>query len=329
MSNEIRSEKHRRNIELEKTLECLQSLIEPVELEKIKDYKFPKLPVIFIVGCARSGSTLLLQYLAETKLFAYPSNLISRFYYAPVIGAMIQRVLVDLDFKNELLGESMKLENAYGSTLGKTEGALSPNEFWYFWRRFFVFNDIQKISSVEISQEVKQVFLRELAGIQEIFRKPIVMKGMIMNWEIPLLADFSDNFYFIHIKRDVVSNAVSLLNARKEYYSDVSKWYSFKPPNYQSLTELAPEEQVLHQVLETNKEIEEGLSAIGSTRSFCTTYEDFCTDPVSILEKMDERFLLDLDIENMDRSLTFNISNKNRSEEHFDSVMKAYDKIKC
>src|SRR5262245_47802783 len=66
----------------------------------------PRLPVVFVVGPPRSGTTLAMQWLAATGVFAWPSNLLSRFYEAPYVGALIQQVVTNpsLDFAGELTG---------------------------------------------------------------------------------------------------------------------------------------------------------------------------------------------------------------------------------
>ena len=38
--------------------------------------------VVLVVGGPRSGSTVMMQWLASSGVFAYPSNLLSRFYRA-------------------------------------------------------------------------------------------------------------------------------------------------------------------------------------------------------------------------------------------------------
>ena len=138
-----RQKDFKRNKNLEDLIQEINSILVPSENRILEHYHMPKFPVIFIVGCARAGSTIMLQWLANTGQFAYPTNLISRFYATPYIGAKIQQLLTDsrFNFRDELSYNSMAIE--YISDLGKTQGVLSPNEFWYFWRRFFHYGEIQ------------------------------------------------------------------------------------------------------------------------------------------------------------------------------------------
>ena len=127
-----RQAEFQRNENLERLLKEINSILEAAEDTILIHYRMPKYPVIFVVGAPRCGSTLVMQWLARTGKFAYPSNLLSRFYGAPYIGAKIQKLITDpeYDFNNELF--DFDNEISFESNLGKTKGALEPNEFWYF-----------------------------------------------------------------------------------------------------------------------------------------------------------------------------------------------------
>jgi hypothetical protein len=285
MQNSKRLEHHRKNQELEKTLGILERILSKAESEACPRLATGQYPIIFIMGCARCGSTLLHQFLANTKVFAYPTNLLSRFYYSTYIGSLIQQVLYDFDSKGELLGE-LKDTLDYSSSLGKTSGPFAPHEFWYFWRRFFHFHDIQQLNDSELATVDGDTFKSEIYNICQSFNAPLVMKGMIMNWHIPYLHDLIDNAYFIHIKRDTKFNAQSLLKARLDFFGTQEEWYSFKPPTYDQLKRLSPEEQVVLQVIHTNDAIANGLSEIPADKQISINYEDFCVDPDMFLENL-------------------------------------------
>src|SRR5689334_1008692 len=87
----------RRNSKLEELLRETNQLLAPSEAAAVADFRMPRFPVVLIVGAARSGSTVTMQWLAQTGTFAYPTNLLSRFYGAPSIGARIQQILTKYD----------------------------------------------------------------------------------------------------------------------------------------------------------------------------------------------------------------------------------------
>lgn len=280
MDNDKRLSGHQKNNELEFVLKTLEkTIIDPAKTATYKsDY-----PKIFIVGCARSGSTLLSQLLANYSDWCYPTNLMSRFYYAPYVGAMIQKMLYDLDDKEELFGKQTTKLNNFKSTLGKTKDALSPNEFWYFWRRFFKFDNIQKMSDEELENVDVYYFLNSIHSIQDVFKKPLFMKAMILNWHIDFLYNKVPNSYFIYIKRDTIYNAQSLLKARENFFGNLDEWYSFKPPEFNQIIKKTPVQQVINQVNVTNSAIETQLYKIDASKHISITYEDLCANPVNTL----------------------------------------------
>lgn len=278
MDNKKRLSAHQKNSELEFILKTLEStVVDPARTQNF-DSDHPK---IFIVGCARSGSTLLTQLLTSYTDWCYPTNLMSRFYYAPYTGVLIQKMFYDLDERGELYGKQSTDFNDINSILGKTIGALSPNEFWYFWRRFFKFDDIQKMSNDELENVDTSYFLNSLHSIQHAFKKPMFMKAMILNWHIDFLHKIVPNSYFIYIKRDTIFNAQSLLVARQKFFGNLDEWYSFKPPEFTQIAKKQPVQQVIEQVNVTNAAIENQLQRIDASKHISITYEELCADPVN------------------------------------------------
>lgn len=283
MDNKKRQTTHQKNSKLEFILKTLENtIIDPAKTQAFEsDY-----PKIFIVGCARSGSTLLTQLLANHTDWCYPTNLLSRFYYAPYTGALIQRMLYDLDERGELYGKQTREFTVNESILGKTNGALSPNEFWYFWRRFFKFGDIQKMSDDELETVDASYFLNSLNSIQYVFKQPLFMKAMILNWHIDYLHKNVPKSYFIYIKRDPIFNAQSLLMARENFFGNIDEWYSFKPPEFNQLAKKLPVQQVMEQVKVTNTAIENQLKGIDVSKQISITYEELCAHPEKVFSNI-------------------------------------------
>src|SRR5690606_19731129 len=307
MENEQRQDRYKKIGELETLFREMEELLKVPEAQAIERFSRPTKPIFFIVGCARSGSTLLYQYLASTGLFAYPTNLMSRFYFAPYLGARIQQMLLDFDRNGEIFSRPDK--KAFTSDLGKTFGPSEPHEFWYFWNRFFKFGEIQKLSDEELRNVDVTLFLKELAAIEYAFGKPLLMKAMKMNWHIPYLAGLANNIYFIFVKRDVLYNAQSLLLALKKFFGNYEGWYSFKPPNYDVIRQTPYYEQVIDQVYETNDAVEEGLSRIPAGRYIKIQYEEFCQNPNLILDELGRIVPVDGKESKVDNSL-FSVTNK-------------------
>lgn len=290
---EGRVEQFQRNVKLECLLKEINEDLKVSELAVLQQEHKKKYPIILVMGALRSGTTLMMQWLANTGEFGYPSNLLSRFYDAPIIGAKIQNLLLnpEYDFRNEIFDFSKKVE--YNSQNGKTQGALAPNEFWYFWRRFFLYQELQQdyISNQELNESFdKQVFVKELMGICDVFKKPFAMKGMIANYNIEFLDQILQNVVFIYVKREPCANIESVLEARIRQFGDVNQWYSFRIPEMEQLIKIRePEIQVAGQLYYINKAIENGLSKVSENRKMVVQYEDFCDHPEIYYHQLREK----------------------------------------
>lgn len=285
--NSKRTSYFKKDASLETALSDLNELIEDVECP-IKSNEAQS-PIILIMGCARSGSTLLLQWLASTGLFSYPSNLIARFYTNPYLGIRTQQALLEFDPLNQLDFKETKLD--FSSSLGKTNGALGPSEYWYFWRTFFNFkDDAQILSQDQLDTIDGNTFIKKLLAFEQLTNKPLAMKGMLLNWHIPYLYSLNQKFLFINVNRDPFLNAQSLLMARENFFGDRSKWYSFKPAEYKELKDENPLTQVAGQVLFTRKAIAAGLSQIPEENIMNLEYADFCSNPKGFLDILVHKF---------------------------------------
>lgn len=255
-------------------------------------------PLILVMGPLRSGTTLFTQWLANTGLVAYPTNLLSRFYQAPILGSKIQLLLTDprYNFRDELGEFSQQAD--YSSENGKTKGALAPNEFWYFWRRFLSEPSRDVWSDCELSRTMDvSTMLAELKGMMNVFQKPFAAKGMLFNYNIPFLNSIFDKIIFVQIRRNPVTNVESILQARSRQLGSENAWYSFKIPEYEDLKSLSPVMQASGQVHFINKAVDEGMKSVQEHRKLIVDYEDFCLNPSQYFSEL----LSKLDMDNKTR----------------------------
>ncbi len=286
MHNDRRAPTYRRNPDLEALLAELSALLEPVEQGIMARYERPRYPVLFVVGVPRSGSTLLMQWLAQTGYFAYPTNLLSRFYAAPYIGARIQQLLTDPRYSfNDELRDLASMPDLI-SDLGKTRGALSPNEFWYFWRRFIPNAQPRRLTPEEEQQVDGKGLSAELAALEAVFNQPLALKALILQLNLPWLAGFFNQPLFLHITRHPFYTLQSLLLARERYFGDRAGWYSIQPPEYAWLQARDPVEQVAGQVYFTQRGVEAGLAQLPPANVLTIGYERFCAAPGEIFGRI-------------------------------------------
>ncbi len=274
-----RSAEFTRNATLEQLLDELNSLLGPANQALVSDAQ-ERFSKVLVMGPLRSGTTLFTQWLAATGLTAYPTNLLSRFYGAPLVGAKIQQLLTDsrYNFRNEILDFNSTIN--FSSENGKTKGALAPNEFWYFWRRFLPFRDLDYLPDDELRKRADLAGLRgELNALANFFEKPFSLKAMIMNQNIPVLDSLFDKVLFVWVRRDPIFNIQSALAARKRQYGDIRTWYSFKIKEYPRLEGLEPLESVTGQVHAINRSVQSALDSVPEHKKLVVQYEDFCRDP--------------------------------------------------
>jgi len=295
MHNEenTRTESFKRNPSLESFLREINDNLYEAE-KKILEKKVPEFPIVFIMGPLRSGSTLITQWLANSGIVAYPTNLMSRFYKAPIMGAKIQMLLTDerYNFRNEIRDFNSKVD--FSSENGKTKGALAPNEFWYFWKNFLpeTTRDYWKNEELFAQADIEKM-LGEFAGITDVFQKPFALKGMNLNYNIDFLDKVFEKAVFIHSKRDPLTNIASILKARERQLGSIEKWYSFKIPEYETLAKCSPYEQAAGQVHYINQAVEKGLEHVPEHKKITIQYEDFCKNPKyfydELIQKMNKQ----------------------------------------
>jgi hypothetical protein len=291
--SEKRTGAFRRNELLEKLLTELNADLQPAERMLTARYRQTsgmQFPLILIMGPLRSGTTLFTQWLANTSLVAYPTNLLSRFYQAPIIGAKTQLLLTDprYNFRDEL-GEFVQQAD-FESENGKTRGVLAPNEFWYFWRRYLADPARDVWTDDELRQSMDaQAMLAELKGMMDVFQKPFAAKGMLFNYNIPFLDAVIDKVLFVQIRRESAANVASVLEARKRQLGSEAAWYSFKIPEYESLQNLDPVSQAAGQVHYIDRAVTQGLSQVAEHRKLVVQYEEFCRDPQRTFDQLSEK----------------------------------------
>ena len=267
------------NEKLENIIQELSDLLFPIQKQIQKKYKQNKYPFLFIIGCPRSGTTLFLQWLASLNLFSYPTNVLNRFAYAPYIGAQIQKILFDKEFDFSREFSDINSNVSFFSNLGKSKGALSTNEFQYFFRNYINKFVPQYLSEDEINNVDFIGINQGLSSIEAAFGKPFVVKITMLQFNLNTVFKNIPNSIFSFIKRKPIFNMQSLLLARKKYYNDINKWWSVKPKQYHELKDMDVYHQIAGQVYFTNKTIGEALDSIPNENKIEITYEDFCKSP--------------------------------------------------
>lgn len=291
MLDESRRAEHRRNPVLEAVLADLARDLAPVAAQLRAPADAPRLPPVFVVGCPRSGTTLAYQWLAASGLFTYPTNFTARFATAPWLAERVQRLLRDpaCDHLGELALEAAQGPAGFHSRLGKTKGPFAPHEFWYWWRRFLPEGETHALDAGQLARVDAARLLQELAAWEDVLGKPILMKGLILAWNLPWLARLLPRAVFVHVRRDPLLTMQSLLAAREDFFGHDRDWYSFRPPEYPRLKDLDPVRQVAAQVRLTDGAVRAGLAGLPASRRLEVAYEDLCRQPAAVHAQLLDR----------------------------------------
>lgn len=277
---------------LENLLGELAETLSMAENKLHVDYSVNQKPNVFIVGSPRSGTTLLYQALASTSAFCYPTNFLSRFSSTLGIGCKIQKMLFDkrFQYRDELKLIDNDFQIEFSSELGKTKGPMAPNVFWYFWYHHFNFGKLSYLTDEQWSSSQTVSFIRELRIMQTELSLPIVMKGMIMNWNLIQLSSLMPNAIFLRLKRNPFDVVNSLYEARSTHSGDYDKWWSFKPPEFEQLVQLPAREQVAGLFLSIENALDRAFEQIPNNQTISVDYVDFCQNPNELFKALEHKF---------------------------------------
>ena len=202
---------------------------------KIKVNKnFKSLP-IFIIGLPRSGSTFFHQILISKFNFNYVSNIKAFFYENVVLGNLLHnKFSLDNNFKSN-----------FTSKFGNTYGPLEPNEWGWFWRKWFNL----KNNEHHISRKVDWKNLKkELLKIDSMSEFPILFDTPLMNGNLDKFISNIGPVLIFNLERVHTSVYKSLLNARIKKYGTLNKYYGALTKNNEILNIKNPFNQVFQQV---------------------------------------------------------------------------------
>lgn len=251
----------------------------------------PRSPVVLVVGAPRSGTTVLVQWLQATGAFCVPTNVMARFAAAPGLAARLELALFDREHGyGEQLADLAAPQAAFASDLGKTRGALAPNEFFHFWRRHLGHEAIEPMGEERVRAVDWARVRAELAAVEAARELPFASKGLMLQYDLPAVAAHLPEALFVHVERDPFFNAQSLLRARRTFHGSESRWYSTRPPGAADFDDRDPLEQVAGQVGLDNAAIRAGCAGLPADRSIHVAYEDFCADTGALWGAVRERF---------------------------------------
>lgn len=277
-----RLSRYRANANDEAWLAALNEHIAGVRLPSVVGGEASRLPLIYIVGAPRSGTTLLSQVVSRFLDVGYINNLIARFWRRPSVGIHLSRLV---------LGGSGREQIAFESEHGTTAGAAGPHEFGYFWRHWLQL-DAQPTHHLSPAalQNIDRAGLR--AALENEILAPFgtaaVFKNVICGFHAAALTEIHKPSLFLHIVRDREATCRSILTSRAQRFGSHTAWWSLKPSTYAEIAALSdPAVQVVRQADDCRSEFAAELSRPGVS-AMTIEYERLCREPRQVLRDIAE-----------------------------------------
>ncbi|MDH3655052.1 MAG: sulfotransferase [Myxococcales bacterium] len=273
--NELRRAHNRRRLLHDLTLYAQNRALEPVDALLRSKHGRADVPVVFIVGAPRSGTTVLYQLVAEHLDVGFVNNRMARYFAAPVLGAMLHG--------RSGGGHQLALSSEYG----RTGGDRSPHEFSWFWHYYGDFRLHDDLSDEELSGIDWQPVKRALEGLAGYFERPLVLKNInFVSYQVAWLKRLLPAAKFIWIRRDDRYTVQSILRVRENEYGDQRVWWSVRPRDVNAWRDKSPVEQVAHQIHDIGRAIETAFGALPSEDRLTLEYEELMEEPPGTLQRV-------------------------------------------
>ncbi len=282
-----RQGKYVKRPEDEHFLEELNQTLKEKEGSYYQDYAIEH-PFLFVYGLPRSGTTLITQLIAHCMDVGFINNLMARFYLAPLHGIRLSRAI---------FGDQRSTN--FNSDYARTHELTDIHEFGYFWRYWLKKETSEGVTrAAEIEKEIDWAGLKKtLANIQHEFKKPMVFKNIFGSYHQEKLTSVLEKVLFIYIKRDILDAAVSILEARKKYYSDLNTWWSYMPIEYEKIKNLDYWGQIAGQVYYLKRYYDQKSKTLPNVLSI--EYRELTENPAAILKKINAK-LIELGLEEIE-----------------------------
>ncbi|HEY7028351.1 MAG TPA: sulfotransferase [Gemmatimonadales bacterium] len=252
----------------------LDLLLQPFERRAYLAAPPRRLPVLFVCGPPRSGTTLVAQALIENLPVAYFGNLTALFPRSPITANRVFRRLIS------------RRPIGYRSYYGRTDHLSGPNDGLQLWDRWLGPDRTQ--APAELSPEQRQAMVKFFDAYEAWSGLPLVAKNNNLNASAGLVAAALPNCYFLCLTREPVFLARSLLRGRLDIHGREDLAYGLMPPTGDSAD---PIENVCRQVIYLEQLGLKQQASIGPARFRLISYEDFCRDPGATLKLVAEEIL--------------------------------------
>ncbi len=301
-------------------LKFLQIVLLPVDylfrfIEQIAITKSEsdQIPIIFVVGIQRTGSTLVSQFIEKNFDFFPIGNFNSIFKHSAY-------------YLHKWFSASYKHSNkSYQNFYGISKGFYSIGDCYELWDRWFGKNHYVIPDSVSDKKEAD--LRRYFASLFSAYKQPLLTKNNRNSLLLPVFDRNFKNAFYVVVKRDPVAVIRSTIKASNDFFGDDKFLWGLYPTkdfdtkNYENIVEAATV-----QFLMLDKILNEQLENLKSDSYLVIDYNNFCTNPSqfknNLIRKLTKKSYYN--IQNVStESKSFPIS-KRLDNKHLDEQIKNY-----
>ena len=212
-----------------------------------------------------------MQVLAQVLDVSYLTNRHRWFYGNPAIG--------EVRLPNRR-ASAIPLHSVHGGT----NGPLGPWEGANWWYRFFPREPNYVDERVDAFVD-KLGLRRSLTNWTFRAARTVLFKNLFASLRIRSLSAAVPEGLYLHLFRNEIDNAHSILEARHAVNGNYEDWWSMCPPGWESVSRMDPVTQVLFQIRQTHEVINRDLADFGvpKEQQWAVRYEQFCANPHSIV----------------------------------------------
>jgi len=298
-------------------LKFLQIILSPIDvvfalIEKSRISKLDKeIPIIFVVGIQRTGSTLISQFIEKTFPFFPIGN----------FNTIFKRSTY---FVHKLLVRFYKPNGSYKNFYGISKGLFSIGDSYEVWDKWFGKNHY--VLPTEIKGKNSNL-ADYFYSLYEAYNMPILTKNNRNSLLIPIFKKIFKRGFYIIVKRDPVAVIKSTITASKDFFgTDTILWglypdMQFDTNNYENLTEAATV-----QFLMLDEILNEQIKDLDQDSYLIVDYDQFCQDPFQFQQNLINKLKTkpEYKLNNIQTSnQSFKIS-KRLNKLHIDEQIKSY-----
>ncbi len=286
-----------------------------IEKSKLKTKTDNEIPIIFVVGIQRTGSTLVSQFIEKTFPFFPIGNFNTIFkrsaYY-------IHKWFVKFYVTSN---------DSYKNYYGISKGIFSIGDSYELWDKWFGKNHYVIPSTInkESLIHLKDYF----SSLYKAYNRPILTKNNRNSLLIPVFKEVFKNGFYIIVKRNPVAVIRSTLNASKDFFGNGNLLWGLYPNNefdtnnYENIIEAATV-----QFLMLDELLNEQIKDLAEDSYLIVDYDDFCANPLQFQKNLIEKLKMKIDFNHeniVSKEKTFRSSKRLKKLQIDDQINKYLD----